>query len=189
MPCPAFLGAGADGPATEPITQAPQTLIIELPAGLHSVTQRFARAEERRNHLNPAALQGPAKRSRAKAYHLRSLSVDNGLSWRGQRWARFMVRLSQGTWRSLRERLSVKSIPRNPTAKQPAPPGHERLAWRTDTLRLNPRPHPRRCRRRPDWPPHAAYGSDRPRAFDRRRCRRATAHASRARSPCRPISR
>jgi hypothetical protein len=101
----------------------------------------------------------------------------------------FCGAVSQGTWRSLRERLSVKSIPRNPTAKQPAPPGHERLAWRTDTLRLNPRPHPRRCRRRPDWPPRVAYGSDRPRAFDRRRCRRATAHASRARSPCRPISR
>jgi hypothetical protein len=185
---PSFFGAGADGPATEPITQAPQTLIIELPAGLHSVTQRIARAEERRNHLNSAALQGPAKRSRAKVYHLRSLSVDNGLSWRGQRWARFMVRLLQGTWRSLRERLSVKSIPRNPTAK------HLRLRDTKGlpggpTLRLNPRPHPRRCRRRPDWPPHAAYGSDRPRAFDRRRCRRATAHASRARSPCRPISR
>ena len=32
-----------------------------------------------------------------KAYHLRSLSTDNGLSWRAQRWARFLVRLAQGT--------------------------------------------------------------------------------------------
>jgi 2-polyprenyl-6-methoxyphenol hydroxylase-like FAD-dependent oxidoreductase len=51
--------------------------------------------------------------SRAKAYHLRSLSTDSGLSWRAQRWARFVVRLAQGTWRSLRKRVSVGSIPRN----------------------------------------------------------------------------
>jgi hypothetical protein len=48
----------------------------------------------------------------AKAYHLRSLSIDNGLSWRAQRWARFIARLSQGLWRSM-------------TAKQPAHPRHE----------------------------------------------------------------
>src|SRR5512141_1959130 len=30
----------------------------------------------------------------AKAYHLRSLSIDNGLSWRAQRAARFVARLS-----------------------------------------------------------------------------------------------
>jgi 2-polyprenyl-6-methoxyphenol hydroxylase-like FAD-dependent oxidoreductase len=52
-------------------------------------------------------------RSRAKAYHLRSLSIDSGLSWRAQRWARFTVRLAQGTWRSLRKRVLGESIPRN----------------------------------------------------------------------------
>ena len=64
----------------------------------------------------------------AKAYHLRSLSTDNGLSWRAQRWARFIVRLSQGTWRAIRGRPSIGSMPRRLTAKQPAHPGHGGLA-------------------------------------------------------------
>jgi 2-polyprenyl-6-methoxyphenol hydroxylase-like FAD-dependent oxidoreductase len=64
----------------------------------------------------------------AKAYHLRSLSIDNGLSWRAQRWGRFIVRLSQGARRSIRTWLSVGSIPRNPAAGQAAHPGHRRLA-------------------------------------------------------------
>ena len=55
----------------------------------------------------------------AKAYHLRSLSIDNGLSWRAQRWARFIVRLYQGISRPVRERLSG-SAPRALAAKQPA---------------------------------------------------------------------
>ena len=67
-------------------------------------------------------------RSLAKAYHLRSLSIDNALSWRAQRWARFIVRLSQGLWRSARTRLSAKSMPPGPAAKPSAPPGHESLA-------------------------------------------------------------
>jgi hypothetical protein len=56
----------------------------------------------------------------AKAYHLRSLSTDNGLSWRTQRWARFIVRLSQGIWRSLRKRLTAGSTPRSLAAKPAA---------------------------------------------------------------------
>lgn len=38
--------------------------------------------------------------STAKAWHLRSLSTDNGLVWRARRWARFIVRLIQGVTRS-----------------------------------------------------------------------------------------
>ena len=64
----------------------------------------------------------------AKAYHLRSLSTDNGLLWRAQRLARFVVRLSQGTWRSIRRRLATGSVPENPAAKPDAHPGHGRLA-------------------------------------------------------------
>jgi 2-polyprenyl-6-methoxyphenol hydroxylase-like FAD-dependent oxidoreductase len=63
----------------------------------------------------------------AKAYHLRSLSIDNGLAWRAKRWARFILRLSQGVSRPIRERLAVGSIPRNLAAK-PARPGHGRFA-------------------------------------------------------------
>ena len=57
-------------------------------------------------------------RSLAKAYHLRSLSIDNGLLWRAQRWARFLVRLSQGSRRSVGERLNSGSVPRNLAAQQ-----------------------------------------------------------------------
>ena len=64
----------------------------------------------------------------AKAYHLRSLSIDSGLSWRAQRSARFVARLSQGTWRSIGKRLSARSIPPNQAAKPEAHPGHGRLA-------------------------------------------------------------
>jgi hypothetical protein len=41
-------------------------------------------------------------------------SADN-VNFKGsaQRWARFVVRLSQGTWRSMRKRVSVGSIPGN----------------------------------------------------------------------------
>jgi 2-polyprenyl-6-methoxyphenol hydroxylase-like FAD-dependent oxidoreductase len=65
-------------------------------------------------------------RSLAKAFHLRSLSIENGLSWRAQRWARFIVRLAHGTRRSIHEWLSAGSIPVAP--KPNAPAGHGRLA-------------------------------------------------------------
>jgi 2-polyprenyl-6-methoxyphenol hydroxylase-like FAD-dependent oxidoreductase len=49
----------------------------------------------------------------AKAYHLRSLSIDGGLSWRAQRWARFLVRLAQGMSLAVRKRYSKGSPPEN----------------------------------------------------------------------------
>jgi len=64
----------------------------------------------------------------AKAYHLRSLSLDNRLSWRAQRWARFVARLSLGISRSIRKRLFAGYVARNPVAKPDAHPGQERLA-------------------------------------------------------------
>lgn len=64
----------------------------------------------------------------AKAYHLRSLSIDNGLSWRAQRAARFVVRLSQGIWRSVGRRLSARSIVRYPVARPDTHPRHEKMA-------------------------------------------------------------
>lgn len=59
---------------------------------------------------------------------------------------------------------------------------------RAGIFALNPH-HPRRCCRQAYRPARAAYGSDRPTAFDRPRWRQAAFDASRARSPCRPISR
>jgi 2-polyprenyl-6-methoxyphenol hydroxylase-like FAD-dependent oxidoreductase len=61
-------------------------------------------------------------RSLAKAYHLRSLSIDNALSWRAQRWARFIVRWLQGTRLAIGRQLSGGSVPRRLAAKQAAHP-------------------------------------------------------------------
>ena len=58
----------------------------------------------------------------AKAYRLRSLSIDNGLSWRAQRWARFIVRLAQGTRLAIGRQFSRGSMPRRLAAKQAAHP-------------------------------------------------------------------
>jgi 2-polyprenyl-6-methoxyphenol hydroxylase-like FAD-dependent oxidoreductase len=58
----------------------------------------------------------------AKAHHLRSLSIDNGLSWRARRWARFIVRLAQGARLAISRRLSGGSMPRRLAAKQAAHP-------------------------------------------------------------------
>ena len=64
----------------------------------------------------------------AKAYHLRSLSIDNGVIWRARRWSRFIVRLAQGIWRSILDRISAGSTPRHQVAGPSAPPGHGKLA-------------------------------------------------------------
>jgi 2-polyprenyl-6-methoxyphenol hydroxylase-like FAD-dependent oxidoreductase len=47
--------------------------------------------------------------SAAKAYYLRSLSIEAGLSWRARRWGRFMARLGVGFLREAHERLSMRS--------------------------------------------------------------------------------
>src|SRR5262249_25282320 len=54
----------------------------------------------------------------AKAYHLRSLSIDDGLSWRIKRWARFALRLAYGIARSVRRQFSSKA-PNHPAAGYP----------------------------------------------------------------------
>jgi hypothetical protein len=45
----------------------------------------------------------------AKAYNFRSVSIDNGIYWQAQRWARFVARLGEGTLRRARDRLSAKA--------------------------------------------------------------------------------
>jgi 2-polyprenyl-6-methoxyphenol hydroxylase-like FAD-dependent oxidoreductase len=63
--------------------------------------------------------------SNAKAYQLRSLSIDNGISWRARRWARFIARLGEGTLRRLRGQLEAGSAaPQHRAARPP----HGRLA-------------------------------------------------------------
>jgi 2-polyprenyl-6-methoxyphenol hydroxylase-like FAD-dependent oxidoreductase len=53
-----------------------------------------------------------------KAYHLRSLSIDEALSWRVKRWARFAVRLSDGISRAVRKQFSRQGTGR-PSAGYP----------------------------------------------------------------------
>jgi 2-polyprenyl-6-methoxyphenol hydroxylase-like FAD-dependent oxidoreductase len=50
--------------------------------------------------------------SLAKAYHLRSLSIEPGLTWSARRWGRFMGRLGVGLLRQTGERLSIRSVER-----------------------------------------------------------------------------
>jgi 2-polyprenyl-6-methoxyphenol hydroxylase-like FAD-dependent oxidoreductase len=47
--------------------------------------------------------------SAAKAYHLRSLSIEAGVSWRARRWMRFTVRLGVGLLRRAHEQVSLKA--------------------------------------------------------------------------------
>jgi 2-polyprenyl-6-methoxyphenol hydroxylase-like FAD-dependent oxidoreductase len=78
-------------------------------------------------YRDPEKLECEA-RSLAKAYHLRSLSIDNGLSWRARRWARFVVRLAQGMARAIEKQFAGETIPQESPAKQSAHPRHGRLA-------------------------------------------------------------
>ena len=118
--CPAA-GTGTD----KVFTDVERLCNLYIPAWLSTEGMDANKIAEFYN--DPAKMACEA-RSLAKAYHLRSLSIDNGLWWRAQRWARFIVRLAQGTWHSIRRRLSARSIPLNPAPKPAAHPGHGRLA-------------------------------------------------------------
>jgi 2-polyprenyl-6-methoxyphenol hydroxylase-like FAD-dependent oxidoreductase len=62
--------------------------------------------------------------SAAKAYSFRSVTIDNGLAWQAQRWARFAAGLSEGTLRRVRNRLGAGSG----APQQQARPTHGKLA-------------------------------------------------------------
>jgi 2-polyprenyl-6-methoxyphenol hydroxylase-like FAD-dependent oxidoreductase len=63
--------------------------------------------------------------SAAKAYSFRSVTLDSRLTWRAQRWARFVAGLSEGTLRRLRNRLKAGSTAPQSRAARPS---HGRLA-------------------------------------------------------------
>jgi 2-polyprenyl-6-methoxyphenol hydroxylase-like FAD-dependent oxidoreductase len=62
--------------------------------------------------------------SAAKAYSFRSVTIDNGVAWQAQRWARFAAGLSQGTLRRVRNRLGARSV----APRHQAKPTHGKLA-------------------------------------------------------------
>src|SRR3954451_5232145 len=47
--------------------------------------------------------------SAAKAWSFRSVTIDDGIYWRGERWARFTAGLGAGTLRGIRERFDAGS--------------------------------------------------------------------------------
>jgi 2-polyprenyl-6-methoxyphenol hydroxylase-like FAD-dependent oxidoreductase len=61
-------------------------------------------------------------RSLDKAYQLRALSINGGLSWRARRWIRFLARLTQGSLSAIRERLAAGSIQKSLEMKRIAHP-------------------------------------------------------------------
>jgi 2-polyprenyl-6-methoxyphenol hydroxylase-like FAD-dependent oxidoreductase len=67
-------------------------------------------------------------RSHAKAYHLRALSIDNGIPWRARRWARLLARLAQGMAQAIRTRLLAGSNGPHRAAEPSGRPRHGRLA-------------------------------------------------------------
>jgi 2-polyprenyl-6-methoxyphenol hydroxylase-like FAD-dependent oxidoreductase len=62
--------------------------------------------------------------SAAKAYSFRSVTIDNGVAWQAQRWARFVAGLSEGTLRRVRNRLGAGSG----ASQHQARPTHGKLA-------------------------------------------------------------
>jgi 2-polyprenyl-6-methoxyphenol hydroxylase-like FAD-dependent oxidoreductase len=68
--------------------------------------------------------------STERAYHLRSLTLDNGLKWRAQRWARFVVRLGQGIVRRMRGKADTAPGSAGPAVVQRTTPAahHRRVA-------------------------------------------------------------
>ncbi len=62
--------------------------------------------------------------SAAKATSFRSVTLDNGVTWQAQRWARFVAGLSEGTLRRVRNWLGAGSR----TPRHQARPTHGKLA-------------------------------------------------------------
>jgi 2-polyprenyl-6-methoxyphenol hydroxylase-like FAD-dependent oxidoreductase len=58
---------------------------------------------------NDAVKQASDAASAAKAYYLRSYSIEEGLSWRARRLAKFAAHLAVGTLRQMRERNTVEA--------------------------------------------------------------------------------
>ena len=102
--CPAA-GTGT----TKVFTDVGQLCNIYIPAWLS--TEGMGAEKIAQFYGDPEKMDCEA-RCRAKAYHLRSLSTEYGLSWRARRWARFLLRLAQGIrYRTRAARTSRTSLP------------------------------------------------------------------------------
>ena len=118
--CPAA-GTGT----TKVFTDVGRLCNVHIPAWLvtegmdeHKISQFYADADK-------TACEAE---SLDKAYHLRALSIDDGLPWRARRWARFLVRLVQGTWQSIRKRFPGEASEPRRKVRTHEQPQHGRLA-------------------------------------------------------------
>jgi 2-polyprenyl-6-methoxyphenol hydroxylase-like FAD-dependent oxidoreductase len=89
--CPAA-GTGTD----KVFTDVERLCNVHIPTWL--ATEGMGRAKIEMFYDDPVKVECDAW-SAAKAWHLRSLSIDDGLTWRARRWARFIGRLAQGVMR------------------------------------------------------------------------------------------
>lgn len=105
--CPAA-GTGTD----KVFTDVEQLCNVHIPHWL--ATEGMDRTKIEMFYDDPVKTECDAA-SAAKAWHLRSLSLDNGLTWRARRWARFIVRLAEGLIRSAKKS-------RTPPPALPPPP-------------------------------------------------------------------
>jgi 2-polyprenyl-6-methoxyphenol hydroxylase-like FAD-dependent oxidoreductase len=90
--CPAA-GTGTD----KVFTDVERLCNVHIPSWL--ATERMDRTKIDMFYDDPVKTECDAW-SNAKAWHLRSLSIDNGLTWHARRWARFVWRLAQSLARS-----------------------------------------------------------------------------------------
>jgi len=86
--CPAA-GTGTD----KVFTDVERLCNVHIPTWL--ATEGMGRAKIEMFYDDPVKVECDTW-SAAKAWHLRSLSIDDGLTWRARRWARFIGRLAQG---------------------------------------------------------------------------------------------
>ncbi|WP_438275940.1 FAD-dependent oxidoreductase [Nitrobacter sp.] len=89
--CPAA-GTGTD----KVFTDVERLCNVHIPTWL--ATEGMGRSKIEMFYDDPVKVECDAW-SAAKAWHLRSLSIDDGLTWRARRWARFIGRLAQGVMR------------------------------------------------------------------------------------------
>jgi 2-polyprenyl-6-methoxyphenol hydroxylase-like FAD-dependent oxidoreductase len=99
--CPAA-GTGT----TKVFTDVERLCNVHIPAWL--ATDGMDVDKIRQFYEDPAKVACEAQ-SLAKAYHLRSLSIDRGLGWRAGRWGRFAVRSAQGVRYAIRKRLPARA--------------------------------------------------------------------------------
>ena len=99
--CPAA-GTGAD----KVLTDVERLCNVHIPQWMNS---KGMSAEKMATFYADPVKVACDRESMQEAYRLRSLSTDEGIYWRAERWARFLVRLAIGTTREARCRISVKS--------------------------------------------------------------------------------